>query len=787
MLFVLRLLRQRRGTSRNRNLRLTLIFLLCTVPLAAQTPDDLLARSAEETDAGEYDAAVRDAVAAAHAYAAGRDLTNESIAWNQAGLARLYAAQYSQARALFEKALAVAASARDFEGVVEEHMNLASTDFFTGRYNDAAIQYDVVSRILDQHPNEKWTSRRRRLLLANRATLDQRLGRYDQALVAYQTALRDTTDVLPEEHAQMLANLGVLYRRMGDPYKALEAYEKAAVLFRRDRHVDGELGVVKNRGIVLALDLHRLDEALAAFVEARTHAAAAGNAREVLQAELYGAETLRRLGRTREAADGFRTAYDESVRHETIEDQWKALYGLARCELEDHTASGDRAAAQHLSKAVDVIEQIRESIRIPSLKSDFFNDKREVFDALIELRLRQGAGAGELFELIERGHSRGWRDHLGLRARVSLTSVQSLLPGNTTLLDYWLSPSGAAVVRVTRRDAQVRAVRVDVPAIRALSTSLAQGDPDWTIHADRLAAQLLPPIEAGSHVIIVGDGAVASVPFDVLDDFVVRHDVTYLPTAALLRSPKTPRRFAPPWTPELRGFADPEFGSAAYEGEVAPLPASAMELRAIASELGGRTSLHTGRDDRKELLFQKQREPLLHIASHAFVDSGAIERSRIMFAAERAKGPATYLFLKEAYELPLENVELVVLSACDTERGRMLPGEGIESFSRAFLAAGAKSTVTALWRVPDRTTADFMRVFYDQLQDGDTRAEALRRTKLRFREKGVHPHFWAGFVLSGEGAIPIPSALRWSTVLIFSSLTLAAAIAVLLARKRSPA
>ena len=33
-------------------------------------------------------------------------------------------------------------------------------------------------------------------------------------------------------------------------------------------------------------------------------------------------------------------------------------------------------------------------------------------------------------------------------------------------------------------------------------------------------------------------------------------------------------------------------------------------------------------------------------------------------------------------------------------------GEGVQSFSRAFLAAGARSTVTTLWRVADGPTAE---------------------------------------------------------------------------------
>jgi CHAT domain-containing protein len=283
-------------------------------------------------------------------------------------------------------------------------------------------------------------------------------------------------------------------------------------------------------------------------------------------------------------------------------------------------------------------------------------------------------------------------------------------------------------------------------------------------------------------VLIVTDGALASIPFELLPterirragarptSLVEHHDVTYLPTAALLLRPSRPlRRYAPPWTPQFRGFADPLFGSAPLEDRPGRLLASAKEVRAIAAELGGEPILRLGADDRKEHLHENRAAPLLHIATHAFVDAGAIDQSRILFSAEHPGGAATYLFLKEAYELPLANVELAVLSACDTERGRVQAGEGIESFSRAFLAAGASSTVTTLWRVPDTTTASFMRVFYHHLQRGASRAEALRRAKLRFLASGPplnDPHYWAAFVLTGEGLRPVSTAIRWRTVIL---------------------
>jgi CHAT domain-containing protein/tetratricopeptide (TPR) repeat protein len=763
----------------------------------AQILDQL---SAIETDSGDYDAVVRDATEAAAIYGALGDVRHQASSQNQVGLAQMYAGDYPCARKSLALALRLATTAGDAEARVEELLNLASVDFFTGRYSDAAAHYDEAGRAIDAHRAEEWTPRRRRILLANRATLDQRLGRYDQALASYRLALADAADVRPEEHAQMLVNLGVVYRRLGDPYKALASYDQALALFARDRQLDGELGVLKNRGIVLALDLGRLEEARATFADALARATEAGSHREALQAQLYGAETTLRLGDAASAARDFRSAHDAARALDTVEDQWKALYGLARCE----TLLGDEAAAaKHLREAIDVIEKIREAIRVPSLKSDFFNDKRVVFDALIALRLRQGAGAGELFDLIERGHSRGWRDRLGLRSRVDLAAVQHALPADALLLDYWTSPAGAAVVSITKTTASVRPVTVDERGIRTLTDALPRGAASaWKTAAARIASQLLPPLpDRVPHVVVVTDGALASLPFELLPErqhlLIEGHDVTYLPTAAmLLRPPDRIRRFAAPWSPRFRGFGDPLFGSAALDDPRqlrARLTGSAQEVRDIASELGGASTLYLGANDRKKYLDDKAAPPLLHIASHAFVDPGAIEQSRILFSADASapgrSGPAGYLFLKEAYELPLSGVELAVLSACDTERGKQLAGEGIESFSRAFLAAGARSTVTTLWRVPDGTTAAFMRLFYHHLQRGASRAEALRLAKLRFLKSASptnDPHYWAAFVLTGDGLRPVSTALRWRSVALAGAGIGALLVIVFVLRRPAP-
>jgi signal peptidase I len=97
------------------------------------------------------------------------------------------------------------------------------------------------------------------------------------------------------------------------------------------------------------------------------------------------------------------------------------------------------------------------------------------------------------------------------------------------------------------------------------------------------------------------------------------------------------------------------------------------------------------------------------------------------------------------------SAELLVLSACDTGRGR-ITGDGVIGLSRSFIAAGVPSVLVSLWSVPDAPTASLMTEFYTNLyQKKLDKAQALRTAMLKMMEKHRdNPRSWAAFTLIGE-------------------------------------
>jgi CHAT domain-containing protein len=81
--------------------------------------------------------------------------------------------------------------------------------------------------------------------------------------------------------------------------------------------------------------------------------------------------------------------------------------------------------------------------------------------------------------------------------------------------------------------------------------------------------------------------------------------------------------------------------------------------------------------------------------------------------------------------LRLEDMELAVLSACETGLGAWGGGEGVYGLQRAFHVAGCKNVIAALWKVDDGATQALMALFYRNLWEKKLDpAEALRQAQL---------------------------------------------------------
>lgn len=138
---------------------------------------------------------------------------------------------------------------------------------------------------------------------------------------------------------------------------------------------------------------------------------------------------------------------------------------------------------------------------------------------------------------------------------------------------------------------------------------------------------------------------------------------------------------------------------------------------------------------------------IMHISSHA------VAAAQDSFPYLQLYDQPFYLFdLRYRHFAPA----LVVLGACKTADGEWLAGEGVNSLSRGFTAAGAGGVVSGLWNVNDEAAIGILQHFYRQLQQGKDPALALHNARLQWLQEhtdnaSLHlPYYWAGFVYSGH-------------------------------------
>lgn len=249
---------------------------------------------------------------------------------------------------------------------------------------------------------------------------------------------------------------------------------------------------------------------------------------------------------------------------------------------------------------------------------------------------------------------------------------------------------------------------------------------------DELIAPISPRLKA-SHLIVVPHGLLHYVPFHALFDgsqhLIDRYTVSYSPSASIfaLCQARTPNSTG---SSLIFGIPDPQ------------APAILDEVRAINGVLD-QPELFLGQNASEETLRSKgPTSRLIHIATH-----GRFRQDNPMFSAIRLGD--SFLSLFDLYQLRLP-VELITLSGCSTGLNVVAAGDELVGLARGLLHAGAQSLILSLWDVHDKSTAEFMTVFYRLLQQGKTKAAALRAAMLELRSRYPHCYQWAPFILVGK-------------------------------------
>ncbi len=305
-----------------------------------------------------------------------------------------------------------------------------------------------------------------------------------------------------------------------------------------------------------------------------------------------------------------------------------------------------------------------------------------------------------------------------------------------------------------------------------LPKDLAAQDKTREILLKDLYSLLIQPVESclpqspDSVVTFVPHGALFSVPFSALMSakgkyLIEERTVSYLPAINVLRATeKLAQEKDRTLDFTFLAFGNPITLVIAFLGT---LPFAEKEVKKVAALFGdGKATIEVGAQATKAAYRNlAPKKSVIHLATHGLISEERPMDSALVLAPEGADDGL--LTVKDILSMPPLKAKMVVLSACQTGRGK-ITGDGVVGLSRAFIIAGAPSVVVSQWNVDDVMTEYQMGEFYKSFLSGRSKVAALREAQIKtisFMDRMLatpagsvanrpNPRLWAAFQLIGD-------------------------------------
>ena len=627
------------------------------------------------------------------------------------------------------------------------------------------------------------------------ADIHQDKGDYDQSIKLYEECrlvfdaeydylrLRELRPGNVTDRASMLAaaqqNLAHCLRNLGEAYMDSPA---------------GNLAVAKTR----------LEESLRLRKEIGNHVLIADS--ELALAELGIAEHRYEDALQLAASSASQTGPDSAS--DNPDNYWQALLCQGKALLELGRLS---EAAVLLGKSIRVVEALKDpNVGAEEANNAFFNSvtwffrqKVAPYTAMAEVCIREGKLL-EALRYAELGKARtlllgrplnavNREDSLGDNSvtsdGLSHMLTETVPDGKTAALEYMFGMDRGYVFLATRSGSDDGlAVKVaDFETERPVAGLISGGssknlvsavelfrsslEKSYAAYPTRLGCSLYetlvqafaPDLATKEHVIVVPAGKLWRIPFEALSTspteprYLVRnYAISYTPSLVFLAKIIERANREQTNTSQISFvLADPQ---------IAARPSVASDFGSVWSVFGNKagffqTRFFTGIDATRQcFLREAPGAKLIVLATHAVAAGNNPVESLFAVTPEPGTDPKGVLTAADVMSQRL-SANLAILSACETERGRYVEGEGEIGCGWAFLYAGCASTLVSQWRVDRAATLKLTAEFCGRLDralanpgDQPSLAALLRSAQLAVLTEGEygHPFYWAGIVLVGD-------------------------------------
>ncbi|WP_434685392.1 CHAT domain-containing protein [Pseudanabaena minima] len=649
-----------------------------------------------------------------------KDRLGEGAALGNLGVSYKSLGKYDKAIEYYLQSLAIARAIKDRQGEGKALGNLGNAYDFLGKYDKAIeyhLQYLAIAREIKDRDDEG-------LALGNLSAAYNSLGKYEKAIdysLQYLAIAREIKDRRGE--GQALGNLGVAYDSLGKYDKAIESHLQLLAIAReiKDRNAEGIS--LNNLGFSFE-NLGQLEIASLYYKESiNVYESIRKDIRKLDQEEQRSylgtiskrykglATLLLNQGRIMEALQVL-----DLLKVQELEDYLKNIKGNDRSAqgvriLEPERAIRSQLLALSLEKGKDLNRQL--ATQIQQLPKSEINKVPDYLQQIPQ-------GTVLLYPLI-----------LGDQLELIFFSPNTIPIRRTVKiskdkLEFLITEYRAGLIDSESEDVKEASKALYDVLIKPFDSELAAAKANTILYAP--------------------DGVLRYVPLAALYDgkqwLVEKYRISNLIAYTLTDfSPK------PKSQPIILAGA---FGGKAGEKKFGQfgLPASLKEVQSIARSFQNSVTLTENNFSRQAIESKFKNHNIIHLATHAEFNVGAPENSFIIF------GNGDKIHLNEITDWQIPNIDLIVLSACQTGTGKLGDGVEILGFGYQVQKAGAKMAIASLWSVSDAGTGSLMMAFYDQLQKKNVSiSESLRQSQITLIQSKEyrHPYFWSAFFVIGNG------------------------------------
>ncbi|WP_271254690.1 CHAT domain-containing protein [Pseudanabaena sp. Chao 1811] len=644
----------------------------------------------------------------------------EGIVLSNWGLAYERLGQFDKAIALYQQELVIAREIKDIarEGAVLS--NLGNAYDSSQQFDKAIVMHQQALTIMQKIKDNANKGR----VLVNLANTYRNLGQNEQAIEIYQQALAIAREIKNRDsEGTALRNLGIAYVNRGQHQQALEAYQQAVTIAREIGDRDGEGTVLSNLGKLLAI---KQQPELAIFFYKQSI-----NVRESIRKDIRGLSQDEQKSYLSTVENSYRDLADLLLKQGRIMEALQVLDLLKIQELEDYL------------KNIKGSDRTLQEVRLLEPERAFRDQQFAISFEQIPHLNRQLANQIQQLPQSEINQ---------------VPTYLNQIPQGTVLLYPLILSDRLEIILFSPNTFPIsRTVKISQTELEPLVTDfrtglLDAGSEDVKEPAAKLYNLLIKPIE--SELVLAKTTTILYAPDGIL---------RYIPLAALYDGKQWLAEkcrinnliayslfdFAPKLNIQPNILAG-AFGGKADEkkfGQIG-LPATLKEVQAIANSFNNSVTLIEDQFSRQAIESKFKNHNILHLATHAEFNTGTPDNSFIIF------GNGDKIRLNEITDWQIPNIDLIVLSACQTGVGTLGDGVEILGFGYQVQKAGAKNAIASLWSVNDEGTQALMETFYSELKKGDvTPTEALNRAQVALIKspKYNHPNYWSAFFAIGNG------------------------------------